>query len=325
MDEFLQSITKGIKERLGSAFLFNFILSWIVFNWEFVYITLFVDENNLVPFNKFDTLYDTVFVIWPAIYCAFGISLATPIINSLIKSFKHFILKLYDWLENIIDGKVPYTDKQYADLKKKHNNLTATYNKAITEAESDKKRIADLFEEKENYLTKFNDSINDIKKKDDELIKKENELSNIKEELHQSFESFEIKNETIKKLESNIQKLQSFGFYYNSDALVEFEIKCKLKDGDNIKQLAKEAEWMSNLGIATINLPERKLTLIKDVYKLTKYFNTEFFISISGLSNEDTEILFTLKHIYSGCTILTIYYSKLDITENYLLVQILKF
>jgi hypothetical protein len=31
MDEFLQSIAKGIKERLGSAFLFNFILSWIVY------------------------------------------------------------------------------------------------------------------------------------------------------------------------------------------------------------------------------------------------------------------------------------------------------
>jgi hypothetical protein len=325
MDEFLQSIAKGIKERLGSAFLFNFLLSWVVFNWEFVYITLFVNENNLVPFNKFDTLQDTVFVIWPAIISALLISLISPVINSLVKTFKHLIIKLYDWLENLIDGKVPYTDKQFADLKRKHSNLTATYNKAITEAESDKKRIADLFEEKENYVTKFNDSINDIKKKDDELIKKENELSKIKEELHQSFESFEVKNETIKKLELNIQKLQSFGFYYNSDALVEFEIKCKLKDGDDIKQLAKEAERMPNLGIATINLPERKLSLLSDIYRLTKYYNTEMITSISGLLKQNTEILFTFKQIYSGCVTLSIYNTKLDTTENYLLVQIIKF
>jgi hypothetical protein len=47
MNEYLKSFRAAVGDRFSSPLFGNFILSWIVFNWKIIYVTLFIDADKL--------------------------------------------------------------------------------------------------------------------------------------------------------------------------------------------------------------------------------------------------------------------------------------
>jgi hypothetical protein len=48
MDDLINDTKEAIKKRLGSPLYANFFISWLGYNWETVYVTLFIDQNILL-------------------------------------------------------------------------------------------------------------------------------------------------------------------------------------------------------------------------------------------------------------------------------------
>ena len=297
MDEFLQSIAKGIKERLGSAFLFNFILSWIVFNWEFVYITLFVNENNLVPFNKFDTLYDTVFIIWPAIISAILITLITPIISSIIQLYKYRIVKWRNNTELNIDGGTPYTGKEFAKLKTSYHTLETKYIKGINESENEKLEIEKLKLVAREKI-ELSEQIVDLIRKN-ELLDAANKNANSREKgLEESLANCEF--ELIK-----LEKFKNFGFFENVDANSTFKIYLNLVQDIDPYKLVKNDKKYDSIGEITFDLNNQTVRILNIEYRVLKYYSSNVFISFFVTENDERYYHYSITKIHPNYSILT--------------------
>jgi hypothetical protein len=321
MDDFLQSMAKGIKERLSSTFLFNFILAWIVFNWEFVYITLFVNEITLKPDNKIDRLQDTNFVIWPAVIYAIGLTILSPFINSIFQVIKHLILKLKDWLLNIIDGNVPYTDKHYADLKTLYNKLEAKYNRAIRQSDTDKQNLLTIGIEKNNIERQFAD----IEIKYNNL---NNEYGHIKESFEaekKHFENTNILNNKIEiensNLKTNIKELQNFGFYENVDEFLAYDLKYQLNPNENLIQVIQDQDLNILIGTSTIDFKNKKFEHKNNSFRIFKVFSSGYVISFLARSENTGPVQITVIKIDTQFDLLKIYETDIYKTTDYIVIS----
>jgi len=312
MDEFLQSIAKGIKERLSSAFVFNFLMAWVVFNWEFVYITLFVDEMTLKPFNRYDTLQDTNFVVWPAIYVAIGLSISSPIINSIIQLFKYFIFKIKDYLELKIDGKTPYKDERYVALKTENKNLLSKYHEAIAKVEDEKKQLelltkiklekieqAKLDNEKiENLITERNNveyQLNAIDQKNNDLNKEldllknsraimiaqaeidQGKILNLFSENDKAKSEITLIEQKNKDLNYQLEQYKEFGFFTNENILISYDFVIKLTNQDP-RELVKKIAGLPPMGQIRINLHNKEMLILETPYHIEKFLKHESII-----------------------------------------------
>ncbi len=84
MKEILSSIKSVFKDRIGSPMYVTFMISWIIWNWSFVYTLIFVDENFLFEHSdkmKLDyliNLYD-----WPG-WTSWGHLFLGPIVSTVL-------------------------------------------------------------------------------------------------------------------------------------------------------------------------------------------------------------------------------------------------
>lgn len=58
MKDEVDSFKDELKNRLTSPFIGKLILTWLIWNWQIVYVTFFVDENNLKPKNRLEFISD---------------------------------------------------------------------------------------------------------------------------------------------------------------------------------------------------------------------------------------------------------------------------
>ena len=70
MDEIKKSLRSILYERTTSPFYGTFILSWLIWNWKIIYVTLFISENTIKK-DKLKYLYDNHLIdelnliVWP--------------------------------------------------------------------------------------------------------------------------------------------------------------------------------------------------------------------------------------------------------------------
>lgn len=87
MENFLKSLLGTVSDRLKNIFVGAFVLSWIGWNWKYIYITLFVSENlvKAPSYNKFEyiTSFDTNiwFLLLYPFFTAIGYIILLPLIN----------------------------------------------------------------------------------------------------------------------------------------------------------------------------------------------------------------------------------------------------
>ena len=174
IDEFKKSINNILYERVTSPFYGTFIISWLIWNWNIVYLTLFVSEKSLkvsklVYINS--NLIDYCKMIWyPLVSSAFLILVLPFVANGA-----YFInLKFTDWKK-----------KQKQSVENKQL-LTKEESFALRQEilEQDKK-FSELLASKQNEIEQLKGAINNptvIKNLD---IEENNEIKNLAELVNQ--------------------------------------------------------------------------------------------------------------------------------------------
>lgn len=187
MENFLKSILTTISERIKNIFVSTFALSWIVWNWKYFYITLFVSENSVKApsINKFEyiTSINTdicVLLIYPLITAILYIFIITYLNVQIGRFISWCKLKAKTYRINIWESEVFSRDdlneevKSYKESIKKQkleinelnenfkdvNELSESYKENIIQLNEDKKV---LIESNKKLKKDAPDSILDIK------------------------------------------------------------------------------------------------------------------------------------------------------------------
>lgn len=148
INEFKKSVNSILTERITSPFWGAFISGWIAWNWQLIYITLFVSENKLA-LNKFEyilskypiNIYNTLLIPF---LISFGVLGIIPIISNgaFWLSLKYKVWKINKKRE--IEKPVLLTFKESVELKEEIQSQEEKFYKLNIEKD---KRIVDLNEQ----------------------------------------------------------------------------------------------------------------------------------------------------------------------------------
>lgn len=221
MNEIAKSLSEWAKERFSSSFFANYIFVWLIWNWQFVYITLFLPGVIKVDLDKFQYLYQAThhdFHIWCPLFVAFIFTGAFPWINSAFTVWKYWAKKQRrKWELELVDKWTPVSAEDFYEEKKKRMENFEAFNEAVVEA-------------------------NNLKA---EKAERENEIQKLRTELSTQVKIVDNENERYEQLKVNHGKLES-----------ELE-----KSTQNMKELNDERSFPSFLLDYTIPLlpPDRDI------------------------------------------------------------------
>jgi hypothetical protein len=198
MKEITSSITDWVKERFSSSIFANFIFVWIIWNWRFVYITLFLPGMVGGRINKLE-FYDLDksegFSILCPLLIALAITLGFPWINSIVSVYKYKVKrKRMNWELEYVDKFDPIPASTYYQEKKKWLEKEKEFNEAITLANQLKVDILD----KDEQISKF--KVN--------TLSQEKIISQNEREIESNTSIINEYFETIEKLEKQLIEIK---------------------------------------------------------------------------------------------------------------------
>ncbi len=112
-----------IKDRLRSPILSNFMLSWLVINWEIPYVTFFIDEETLKNQTKIEFIHTLL-----AKECSWVNLLFLPFCGVI------FMVLIYPWFANGADVALMYSKswiKKYAERNSNSFKTISEVNKDL--------------------------------------------------------------------------------------------------------------------------------------------------------------------------------------------------
>lgn len=94
-DEIKKSASSIFEERLSSPFFGSFIFSWLLWNWQIVYLTLFVSQEYIKPLTKIDYILKNnsnflYLLVGPFLSAIVLITLVPFLTNRLFKVYLYF-------------------------------------------------------------------------------------------------------------------------------------------------------------------------------------------------------------------------------------------
>lgn len=101
MEKILSEIYTSFKEKISSPFFRYFTISWILWNYKFIYFIAFLDEkvySEIHHITKFDYLINTHYFYWTW-YCNIAIFLIAPLISTWFMIFIFPIVNMYFFKE----------------------------------------------------------------------------------------------------------------------------------------------------------------------------------------------------------------------------------
>lgn len=170
IDEFRKSINNILSERLTSPFYGTFIFSWAIWNWNIIYLTLFVSEKRL-PINKLEYinkyLLDWYKFLW---FPLLSSALLILVIPFLANGAYYISLRFNTWKKNQkqkIEGEELLTkaesialrkeiltqENKFADLIAKKNLEIEELKAIVNEPPFDENLIDDFSQEKKEDET----------------------------------------------------------------------------------------------------------------------------------------------------------------------------
>lgn len=174
IDEFRKSINNILSERLTSPFYGTFIFSWAIWNWNIIYLTLFVSEKTLT-INKMDYI-EKYLLNWCSFlwFPLFSSAILILVIPFLANGSYYISLRFNTWKKNQkqkIEGEELLTKVESIALRK--------------EILTQENKFADLIAKKDREIEELKAIVVNPPTKDDFVFqfsddKKEDEISELK-------------------------------------------------------------------------------------------------------------------------------------------------
>ncbi len=162
MDQ-IKSLSVLIRERLTSPFIFSFLISWLLINWEIPIAILFMNKTELVEGNYISFISNHILdrskaINQPLVY-ALGYTILYPFLKVLINAISDISSVLYNKISLFITGKDSIPGKNYLEIIKKHENSE----RAFIEFENNERkdlndRILDYETEKQALLVEISNA-----------------------------------------------------------------------------------------------------------------------------------------------------------------------
>lgn len=178
LKEFGNSINKILNERLTSPFYGTLIVTWLIINWKIVYLTLFVDSNE-IDGTKLDFIIknysESSNVFWYPILVTILLITVFPFITYLAYWANLYFTDLRKNRKNEVEKNQVLTVEQSLRIKTEIQNQKENFNKLLEDKDSEinilKLQIEGLREE---YTERV--SAKPLKKSTLELINDQNKL-----------------------------------------------------------------------------------------------------------------------------------------------------
>lgn len=305
-DEIKKSINSTLYERITSPFYGTLIISWAIWNWKIIYLTIFVSENK-IPVDKVSYILANYSNIW----CLVGFPLLSTIIlltgMQYVSNWAYYLslyfLKLKKDKKRKYENKEMLTVEQSIELRTSLHDFQIKYEKMLETKEAD---IKNLNSSIENIL---NDKKNELLKKDEEIRKFKDEkevILNQITQLQEKADSFTVMiNELQSKNENNNIIKRNFKLHVDDVRRILEYSNLKFTDNENIALIDIFDRYrfdvnlnilfntlkniinkdFTNINTSEINLASKeKLIFSKNnSYELTKL--GQGFLSVYALSN----------------------------------------
>lgn len=221
--EFGNSINKILNERLTSPFYGSLIVSWLLINWKIVYLTLFIDSEEIEG-NKIDYIVDNYSSYWsvfvfPIISAIILITLI-PFVTNRAYSLSLFFSNKRREKKLEVEKSQVLTVEQSLQIRAEIQNQKVEFNKLLDEKNNEIKLLEIQIEsQKDNSIIENavidGGVIDNIPKKENIVLEVEileklkvsnfrNDFNNIKDAI--------LKNHWIDKSDENFININSLGF-----------------------------------------------------------------------------------------------------------------
>lgn len=141
MEKLLSEIYTSLKEKISSPFFRYFTISWILWNYKFVYFIVFLDEqvySEIHHITKFDYLLNTHYFYWTW-YCNIAIFLIAPLISTWFMIFVFPIVNMYFFKE--YDKSTREEDELKDDYKKNRKIKDIEFRKLEVEEKKEEVKV----------------------------------------------------------------------------------------------------------------------------------------------------------------------------------------
>ncbi len=91
-DELKKSSSSIFEERISSPFFGSFIFSWLIWNWQIMYLTFFVSQENIKPLTKIEYIKIHNSNLW---YLLAGPLVSAIILITLVPFLSNWLYKIY--------------------------------------------------------------------------------------------------------------------------------------------------------------------------------------------------------------------------------------
>lgn len=179
-----KSINSVFEERLTSPLYGSFIISWLIWNWKIVYLTIFVSQDSIAPINKIDYILSNYknwwnILLYPTISAILLVVAVPWLANWAFKIYLHYEKERISMREQLDAGK-RLTFAQSAAIRNSMNQAEIEQERQIEKREIElkifKEQINQLNQEKSDFRILFarygkNETYNDVTTIIDNLIK----------------------------------------------------------------------------------------------------------------------------------------------------------
>jgi hypothetical protein len=245
IDEFKKSINNILYERVTSPFYGTFIISWLIWNWNIVYLTLFVSEKSLkvskiVYINS--NLIDYCKMIWYPLASSALLILVLPFVAN---GAFYVNLKFTVWKRNQkqkIEGDELLTKAESFALRQE-----------ILEQEN---KFLELLASKQNEIEQLKGIINnpaEIKNLDNEEKNEINTLTELVEKIKNSNQNLDFYNVLLRNIQLGSRLNPGSNLSASFISLLEGNNIIIKKDGSNVYEFTEKGKKFQLMMLDKIN------------------------------------------------------------------------
>jgi hypothetical protein len=153
LSDIKKSIDTVFTERISSPFYGTFILSWAIWNWQIIYVTVFVDQERLQPITKLQYVVTNYtnwwhLVVFPFLSTAFLIALLPWVVNKALQIHLFYEKQRVKMRESLDEGR-RLTIEQSVQIRSQVNQQIEQHEKNIQSKDAEIKSYKLILEKVE--------------------------------------------------------------------------------------------------------------------------------------------------------------------------------
>ncbi|WP_370088224.1 hypothetical protein [Ekhidna sp.] len=276
MENIVKSLKAFLYDRSSNPFFANFLFAWLVYNWEIIYITLFVDAYEFEPLTKLQFIereyinyYDNA--LWPFLGAIF-LTMGMPwLLNKAIIPVYESYLNQRAALRLKARKEKPYSREKANELFEELNRSKTKYVDLLQELENEKRSNLTLQQQANEKVSQFNKLNNRFDEIRGELENVKRDLTLKKEEFEAALNQKRISDESLESLRGKYEDLESQFKYlqdvFNSNEAKQELVKIYKKQGtDTVELDVRIVDILDRAGL--VNLRKSKSITIANTSPL---------------------------------------------------------